>query len=534
MRALATTTSVVLAARPDHGDADWPPRLDHALEARLAQQVLDILDAGEPQMEPATFTAPVDTYTSDATAAAEAAALFTGAYPLAVAHCSSLPHAGSYITHDVGGLPLILSRCRSGSGRVRAYLNVCRHRGTRLVGADKPSGRRSGRWVCPYHGWQYRADTGRLVRVPDEVGFPHVTADTDAFSLVRVPCVERYGFVWVIPGSLNGDGAAEQAANDDYRDDGVAAVVDAHLGEDLVADFTALRLDEHVVYDDDGSMRAARGVEPHTGPHTLVPSQARGFVPLPASGARGEHCASRPLNWKLAFDVFLESYHLKYAHTNTIYPIFFDNVGVFEQLSGLHVPLGAVDAAAAAASGTVGTPVSHMRNLFPKRSIAEAPIESDGWRLRAVSNVLYYVFPNTLLLVQPDHISVNHVYPRGVGACAVTHQTLIDPRDAAAEATGDLPAAGKAEGRGEGNDTDSSVGRQLKAKRRRYWDKNIEIFLDATMEDFDMGDSIQLGLLSGAHRSSGGLTFGRYEQSLAWFHAAVERAVAAAAGTTSE
>lgn len=113
---------------------------------------------------------------------------------------------------------------------------------------------------------------------------------------------------------------------------------------------------------------------------------------------------TRSLNWKLALDVFLESYHVRYAHSRSIYPLFLDNVGVFERLGGVH-----------------------MRNLFPKRSIADLATQpKSSWALRPHCNVLYYVYPNTLLLIQPDHVSVNHMYPVDPSHTSLFTSTLLD------------------------------------------------------------------------------------------------------------
>ena len=60
-------------------------------------------------------------------------------------------------------------------------------------------------------------------------------------------------------------------------------------------------------------------------------------------------------------------------------------------------------------------------------------------------------------------------------------------------------------------------------KSVRYWHKNIEILYGAIEEDFAMGETIQRGLRSGANET---LNFGRFEQTLTWFHESVSEAVA--------
>ena len=71
-------------------------------------------------------------------------------------HTCEIPEAGDYFLLPVGDEELILLRDKEGG--VRAFFNVCRHRGSRL--ATEPRGR-SGSLVCPYHQWAYRLD-GRL------------------------------------------------------------------------------------------------------------------------------------------------------------------------------------------------------------------------------------------------------------------------------------------------------------------------------------------------------------------------------------
>lgn len=70
-------------------------------------------------------------------------------------HISSIPHAGDYLVVDLGFESLIL--VRTTAGEVRALLNVCRHRGSRLVSARSGKAQ-SARLTCPYHAWSYDLD----------------------------------------------------------------------------------------------------------------------------------------------------------------------------------------------------------------------------------------------------------------------------------------------------------------------------------------------------------------------------------------
>lgn len=68
---------------------------------------------------------------------------------------------GQYFLRDVCGESIIVTR--DTAGVLRAFYNVCRHRGTRMCTA--PEGKLAGRIQCPYHGWTYGLD-GRLMGAP--------------------------------------------------------------------------------------------------------------------------------------------------------------------------------------------------------------------------------------------------------------------------------------------------------------------------------------------------------------------------------
>jgi phenylpropionate dioxygenase-like ring-hydroxylating dioxygenase large terminal subunit len=74
-------------------------------------------------------------------------------------HESSIARSGDYLTVDLGAESVILTR--TSAGEVRALLNVCRHRGSRLVG-ERCGHAPSGRLICPYHAWTYGLD-GQLL-----------------------------------------------------------------------------------------------------------------------------------------------------------------------------------------------------------------------------------------------------------------------------------------------------------------------------------------------------------------------------------
>lgn len=113
-------------------------------------------------------------------------------YPrwLCVGRSEDVAEPGSYFLHAIGQESLIVVRDRQ--GQVRAFYNVCRHRGTRLCAV--PRGHLSGSIQCPYHAWTYALD-GSLI------GAPHMAevADFDKgqYGLHAVGVAEWEGFIWL-------------------------------------------------------------------------------------------------------------------------------------------------------------------------------------------------------------------------------------------------------------------------------------------------------------------------------------------------
>ena len=104
-------------------------------------------------------------------------------------HVSQLARPGDYVTYELGGDSVIV--LRDTSGAIRALRNVCRHRGTRLL---EGAGHCSGRITCPYHGWTYRYD-GSLLATPARDSFPDLDLREHGLGAVHVE--QALGFVWV-------------------------------------------------------------------------------------------------------------------------------------------------------------------------------------------------------------------------------------------------------------------------------------------------------------------------------------------------
>jgi carnitine monooxygenase subunit len=106
-----------------------------------------------------------------------------------VCHASDIPSPGDWQTLDYLGESVIVMR--GADDRIRAFANVCRHRGSRLVDGTGGCARRL---TCPYHGWTYAAD-GRLIGVPHKEDYPGL--DLADWGLLPVEMEEWHGFLFV-------------------------------------------------------------------------------------------------------------------------------------------------------------------------------------------------------------------------------------------------------------------------------------------------------------------------------------------------
>lgn len=248
---------------------DLSQRLD---ETRLntARRIVRHIRNGTSDLADAPMRNDVSVYTDPVRHAAERQKLFRET-PLVACLSRELPEKGSYRTFDETGVPIVVVRGMDGA--VRAFLNICPHRGARVVRESSGSAKL---FVCWFHGWSFDTQ-GRSVAVPERERFGNALAACD--HLVAVPAAERYGIVFV------------QASPGSTMD------IDAHLG-DFGAQLAMLEL-EHA-----------------------EPVRSR---PIPVRA-----------NWKYALDTYGEGYHFAALHKKTLAPFFRNDITIYDRFGPHH------------------------------------------------------------------------------------------------------------------------------------------------------------------------------------------------------
>lgn len=248
--------------------------MDHATQIRLIRTALDAIDRGEPPLTESFTRNRADAYTSHERAVHERERLFR-AHPIVVGFSSQIPGVGDYLAEDLGPVPILVARAADGA--LRAFVNICRHRGARLV---RGCGSGATRFSCPYHAWTYDLD-GSVLAVPDEVGFEGL--DLATRGLITLPVAERHGLIFVThtPG---------------------ATLDPAEVLGGLDADIASYGIGSYV----------------HVESRTL----------------------HRRMNWKLMSDTFWEAYHIRVLHAANVAPLFVRNLALFDPLGRNHRLVG--------------------------------------------------------------------------------------------------------------------------------------------------------------------------------------------------
>jgi phenylpropionate dioxygenase-like ring-hydroxylating dioxygenase large terminal subunit len=293
---------------------------------------------------------------------------------------------------------------RQANGSVRGFHNVCRHRGNRVVNED--SGSRPS-FRCNYHSWVYGND-GALRHVPTPEGFPNL--DRGCAGLAELTVTERHGLVWV--GPLSGE----------------TVDLDAFLG-DAGPLLERLRLGKGGLF-------------------------------------RREQFSLRT-NWKLVIDTFLEPYHIRHLHRDTI--------GRAAESMAVSEALG-----------------RHGRLYVPKRRWHE--LDPDERDFEGDLNMVLRLWPNTIVLWVHDHAELYVSMPDGddPNRCLV-NQYLMTPHP------DDMHAAPE--------------------KWERFWALAVST---TRVEDFAAAETMQRNFYSGVQAH---VTFGRNEPGLHDFHRCLKEAL---------
>jgi len=240
-------------------------------ELDYISRMLEMARANRRDDAPGITHAPVDAYISQERFDREVATLFRR-HPVVVAFSAQVRKPGDFVTSTDTGQPILVARGLD--GKLRAFLNVCRHRSATVE--SKPCGANKRAFVCPYHGWSYDL-TGKLVGITDGAWFGDI--DRSAHGLRQLAVAERCGMVWVVPTALE----KGQSADID---------LDALLGS----------------------------VRPDLESWDMAGWDVQSITPI------------RPrMNWKLVIDTFLELYHFRYLHGASVAPLFLDNITTYER-----------------------------------------------------------------------------------------------------------------------------------------------------------------------------------------------------------
>lgn len=124
----------------------------------------------------------------------ECIALFRD-YPQCVGPSCLLPNPGDYVAFDDTGIPILVVRDQS--GELRAFINICSHRGAPVNACTHGQALKGRLFSCPYHGWTYDL-AGNLVGMPaGREGFGDI--DRTLLGLRPLQVAEKNGLIFVMP-----------------------------------------------------------------------------------------------------------------------------------------------------------------------------------------------------------------------------------------------------------------------------------------------------------------------------------------------
>lgn len=132
-------------------------------------------------------TLPARTYIEEQYARLEAKRIFGRSWQLA-GRIDQLPEAGSYLTAEIGGEPIVI--VRGADGEIRGFINICRHRAGPLANGSGTC----DKLRCGYHGWTYDLK-GQLIGLPDFAGVADFNRRDNGLVEVEVADWEQLIFV---------------------------------------------------------------------------------------------------------------------------------------------------------------------------------------------------------------------------------------------------------------------------------------------------------------------------------------------------
>lgn len=156
--------------------------------------LMDLVARNTTTLADSVMEIDVSEYSDPAQFQREKTELFRN-YPQFVGPSCVVPEPGDYFAFDDTGVPILIVRQPDRS--LRAFVNICSHRGAPLNECDHGKARKGRLFSCPYHGWSYDLQ-GKLVGVPfGNEGFPGI--DRDALGLRPLDVQEKHGMIFVMP-----------------------------------------------------------------------------------------------------------------------------------------------------------------------------------------------------------------------------------------------------------------------------------------------------------------------------------------------
>tara|TARA_R110002073_G_scaffold201882_3_gene361181 strand:- start:878 stop:2119 length:1242 start_codon:yes stop_codon:yes gene_type:complete len=244
--------------------------MEHAKQLEILDDLFRMIDHHENVDAGLLRQNPTDVYVNLRLAGSEWDTFFRN-YPQMIGLSGELPEPGSFLTVDDFGVPVLATRDRD--GKFHAFVNACRHRGSRLVQEKRGKARN---FACPFHFWGYN-NKGELTSIPEDQHFGHI--DKSCHGLIRLPAIEKHNMLWVHP-----------------QPDGQIDV--SELLGDLEPELAEWKFESMVFMD--------------------------------------ETTIDKRLNWKLANDTFGETYHFSRLHKRTLNNIFYGDALHYETFGRNH------------------------------------------------------------------------------------------------------------------------------------------------------------------------------------------------------